>query len=302
MILLTGATGFLGSHLLVGLLANGHEVIAIKRSYSNTSRISNSLKHKKLHLYDIDLIDDQTLFTNHSIDTIVHTATEYGRGNTPTVQILQANLILPLRLVELGIKNGVNCFINTDSYFNKYNNTYSNLLNYSLSKNSLLGWLNQLTGKIKVINIVLEHIYGSHDSESKFVESVIKNIAVQKVKKMALTHGHQRRDFIYVDDVVSAFLKLIEYGQNHNFIFKKFEVGTGESIQVRDLPELVKKISKSPTVLAFGEITYRSDELMDSKADISQLRELNWVPKISITDGIRKILTEYGVTIVDSNF
>ena len=56
MILLTGATGFLGSQLLINLLDKDYEVVALKRSFSNTKRISGVLKDKKLHLFDIDLV------------------------------------------------------------------------------------------------------------------------------------------------------------------------------------------------------------------------------------------------------
>ena len=293
MILLTGATGFLGSNLLATFLANGHEIVAIKRSFSNTSRIKASLGNNKLHLFDIDLIDPSVLFQKYSIDTIIHTATEYGRGEIPMYQILEANLILPLQLAELGIANGVKCFINTDSYFNKGANSYSNLLNYSLSKKSLLIWLNQLSSKLKVINVVLEHIYGPYDSNSKFVESLIQQIAIQQQAKISLTHGHQKRDFVYLDDVVSAYLKLVEYGRNHDFLFKTFEVGTGKSMEVRNLAETIKSISNSPTVLSFGDIPYRSDEIMNSKADITQLQELKWKPKTSVSDGIKKIVETY---------
>lgn len=295
MILLTGATGFLGSRLLSALLKNGNEVVIVKRSFSNTSKIKENLKNKKLHIFDIDRCDPRVLFEKYSIKTIIHTATEYGRGETPVFKILEANLILPIRLAELGIDNGVKCFINTDSFFNKNNNSYSNLLNYSLSKKSLLVWLKRLSEKLKIINVVLEHIYGPGDDGLKFVESVIQKIAVERLPKISLTHGHQKRDFVYVDDVVNAYVKLIEYADNHNFVFKTFEVGTGKSFQIKNLVEIIKEVSQSPTELCFGEIEYRSDEIMDSKADVSQLNELNWVPTTSLQNGIEKILKEYNV-------
>ena len=299
MILLTGATGFLGSRLLAGLLAQGHEVVVIKRSFSDTTKIQDSLGNAKLHLFDIDLADPQSVFEKYSIDTIIHTATEYGRGETPVFRILEANLILPLRLAELGIANGVRCFINTDSYFNKGNSSYSNLLNYSLSKKSLLVWLRQLSSRIRVINVTLEHMYGPGDSESKFVENLIQQIAVKQVPRIHLTHGHQKRDFVYVDDVVTAFIKLIEYGQTHEFTFKNFEVGTSKSVQVRDFAQMVKDLTRSATVLGFGDIEYRSDEIMNSKADISALTELGWQPTIEIREGLSRILHHYNVNIIE---
>jgi CDP-paratose synthetase len=296
-IILTGVTGFLGSRLLAGLLDCGHAVVGIKRSFSDTSKISASLGHKRLYLFDIDRADPKTLFECHSVDTIIHTATEYGRGATPLYSILDANLLLPLRLAELGMQHGVKCFINTDSFFNKGNSSYSNLLNYSLSKKSLLIWLEKLSSSLKIINVVLEHIYGPHDSEFKFVESVIHQVAVQRVPRVGLTHGHQRRDFVYLDDVVAAYLALVEYGRTHDFSFKTIGLGTGESTQIRDFVTLVKSLSGSTTELGFGDEPYRSDEIMTSAADVSALRELGWSPKVSVDQGIRRVLAAYGVVI-----
>ena len=154
MILLTGATGFLGSQLLKYLLSKNYEVVALKRSFSNTVRIRGILRDKNLHLIDVDLIDSKEIFKMYSIDTIIHTATEYGRDETPIFKILEANLLFPLRLAELGINHGVKTFINTDTYFNKGKISHSYLLNYSLSKKYLLFWLDKLSDKIKVINVI----------------------------------------------------------------------------------------------------------------------------------------------------
>lgn len=294
-IVLTGATGFLGSRLLCALLQHGHHVIAIKRSTSITTKIDTVINHPCLNLVDIDRQDPAYVFDHFDVDTIIHAATEYGRGATPLYSILDANLILPLRLAELGMKNGVRCFINSDSFFNKGANSYSNLLNYSLSKKSLLIWLAKLAGDLKIVNVVLEHIYGPGDSSSKFVESMIQQIAVNQVQRVALTHGHQVRDFIHVDDVVSAYLKLLEYGRTHEFNFETFELGTGCGTQVRDFVTLVKDLSRSKTELGFGDIPCRSDEIMLSSANLSKLEQLGWRPSISVQNGLRRILEEYRV-------
>ncbi len=297
MIVLTGATGFLGSNLLGKLLADGYEVAAIVRTNSSLARIEGWVDHRNIKLYNIEKTNPRSIFEENKVDAIVHTATEYGRGGGAISRILEPNLILPIRLIELGIEYKTACFINTDSYFNKGGSTYSNLLNYSLSKKSLLVWLKQLSSQIRIVNVTLEHMYGPGDSRSKFVENLIQEIAVERIPRVRLTHGHQKRDFIYVDEVADAFIKLIEYGRTHEFTFKNFEVGTGESIQVRDFARTIKDLSHSPSILGFGDIQYRSDEIMDSKADISALVELGWSPKIGTREGLSRILHCYGVNI-----
>lgn len=300
MIVLTGATGFLGSNLLGKMLDEGCEVAAVIRTNSNLSRIGKWKNHKNVKFYNVENEDPRLIFEENKIDVIVHTATEYGRRDGSVSNILQSNLILPIRLIELGIEYKTICFINTDSYFNKGGGSYSNLLNYSLSKKSLLVWLKQLSHKIKIVNISLEHMYGPWDSRSKFVENLIQEIALEHTPRVHLTHGHQKRDFIYVDDVSDAFIKLIEYGCTYEFTFKSFEVGTGMSVQLCDFTQKIKSLSHSESILGFGDIAYRSDEIMDSKADISGLTELGWIPKIDVTEGLSRILKCYGVVIRDT--
>lgn len=290
MIVLTGVTGFLGSHLLGKLLSEGYEVAAIVRMNSSLAKIDAWTSHANVKFYNIEENNLLEIFEENRVDAIVHTATEYGRGGGSISKILEPNLILPIRLIELGIQHNTKCFINTDSYFNKGGSTYSNLLNYSLSKKSLLVWLKHLSNQIRVVNVTLEHMYGPGDSRSKFVENLIQEIAVEQLPRVSLTHGHQKRDFVYVEDVAEAFVKLIEYGITHQFTFKNFEVGTGESVQLLDFAQAVKDISHSSTELGFGDIQYRSDEIMDSKADISALVELGWFPKIGFKEGITRIL------------
>lgn len=297
MIVLTGATGFLGSNLLGKLLADGYEVAAIVRTNSSLARIEKWTSHQNIRLYNIEGINPRIIFEENKINVIVHTATEYGRGGGAISKILESNLILPIRLIELGIEHDTTCFINTDSYFNKDGSTYSSLLNYSLSKKSLLVWLKQLSNKIRIVNVTLEHMYGPGDSRSKFVENLVQEIAVERMSRVHLTHGHQKRDFVYVDEVADAFMKLIEYGLTHEFTFKNFEVGTGESVQVRDFAQSIKNLSHSPSILGFGDVPYRSDEIMDSKADISALAELGWVSGIGMREGLARILHSYGVAV-----
>lgn len=235
----------------------------------------------------------ESIFKLHKIDIILHTATEYGRKNTSIHKVLSANLLFPIEIIDLGIRFNVKCFINTDSFFNKTNFSYTHLLDYSLSKKSLLTWMNHLSSKIQFCNVILEHLFGENDNPEKFVEKVIQSIAIREDKFIDLTYGHQKRDFIYIEDVVSAYLTIISFCLNEKFTFKTFEIGRGESMEVGEFVRLIKKYSKSNTQLNFGTIDYFRDEIMDSKAEIEPLKSLGWVPKFNIDEGIRKTIDYY---------
>lgn len=291
-VLLTGATGFLGSHLLQGLLdSNKYNVVIAKRSKSDCSRIKNQLDRVKS--YDVDQSNVEEIFKENQIDHVIHTAVEYGRGETTSYDILNSNLMFPISLIEAAIKYKAKSFINTDSYFNKENMAYSYLLNYSLSKKSFNLWLQYFSKQIKVINVVLEHIYGPYDNPRKFVETAIRSIAVDGVDKFDTTYGHQKRDFIFVDDVVSAYLVLLETANKEDFLIREYSLGTGEAVSLREFLEQIKSYSQSSTELRFGAIPYRDDEIMSSKAENIELRNLGWQPEFNYKKGISKICDLY---------
>jgi len=131
-ILITGATGFLGSHLVEKLLSDGFNIIVLKRSFSNVWRIKHLLD--KLISYDIDKISLERIFEENKIDVIIHTATLYGRKKEKIYEIIESNFILPLKLLELAVINNTKSFINTDTSLPKHLNYYS------LSKNQFKEW------------------------------------------------------------------------------------------------------------------------------------------------------------------
>ncbi|MDP2753818.1 MAG: NAD-dependent epimerase/dehydratase family protein [Nitrospirota bacterium] len=293
-ILLTGSTGFLGSHLLRRLIQESDtRVIIAKRSFSNVAKIADVLVHPQVIAIDVDTEDIEGIFKNEKIDLIIHTATEYGRSKKSIYSILESNLMFPIRIIELGIKYKVKSFINTDSYFNKEKYSYNYLLDYSLSKKSFLLWLKNFSQDIQVVNMMLEHVFGEYDNRSKFVEDVIRSIAIENVDEFDLTYGNQRRDFIYIDDVVNAYICVVKYLQNNSIQYKNFEVGRGESIEIKQFVDMVKYISSSTTRLNYGRIPYRLDEIMDSHAENKELLNIGWVPKVSVQDGLSHIILKY---------
>jgi nucleoside-diphosphate-sugar epimerase len=201
--------------------------------------------------------------------------------------------MFPIRIAELSIKHHVNTFINTDSYFNKESLSYNYLLNYSLSKKSLISWLKRLSGQLKIVNIMLEHVYGPYDNTEKFVENAIQSIGVKQDKEFDTTHGYQKRDFIYIDDVVNAFLIVTRDALNKEFHYKNFELGTGKSVEIREFINIIKKLTNSSTIINFGRIPYRSDEIMESKADAQELFNLGWFPQYNVEQGLEYILKQY---------
>lgn len=279
---MTGSTGFLGSKLLERFIEhpNISKVTIIKRSFSDTHRISHL--SKSFDHYDLDQTELTEIFRDQHFDAIVHCATNYGRKHFSRSDIIESNLLLPLKLLEYGVDYGVKIFINSDTILDK------NVSDYSLSKRQFREWLQSLSDSILCINLSLEHFYGPGDNATKFVTEMIHRL-LSKVPSIDLTEGQQTRDFIYVDDVVDAFLVVLLNEKKPNTGYSNFEIGSGNSITIREFVVLLKRYClNNETQLNFGAIPYRVHEPMCVKIDTSALNSLGWAPKWSLEKGLKQ--------------
>ena len=283
-ILLTGATGFLGSHLLQTFFENGHQVTILKRSFSDTWRIKEYLND--ISYYDVDSIKlDQPFRDHRKIDAIIHTATSYGRKREKATEVFETNLVFPLRLLEIAT------FFNTTTFFNTATILYAYLNYYALSKRQFEDWgkvfANQ--GKIQFVNIKLEHMYGPGDEPLKFTTWIVQS-CLKNIDKIELTPGEQKRDFVYIDDVVDAYALLLKKAPDLKDKFQEYGLGSGKAVSIREFTETVKKLTGADTELAFGTKPYRENEIMQSEADITKLLDLGWEPKCDLITGIKKMI------------
>lgn len=284
-VLVTGATGYLGSHLVKAFLTNGYQIIILKRSFSDTARIADLMP--QLSAYDLDKCDIKQPFQDsHShIDAIIHTATSYGRKKESDTEIFEANTAFPLHLLETAVAFNTGIFFNTDTSLPRDLNAYA------LSKKQFAEWGKMFAEqkKIRFVNIVLEHFYGPGDADSKFTTWIVQS-CLKNIDKIELTPGEQKRDFIYIDDVVDAYLKLLGNCGSIEDKFQEFDLGSGDAVSIREFVEMVHSIIGSKTVLNFGALPYREYEIMESKADISKLREIGWKPRYDLIAGLKKMI------------
>lgn len=278
---MTGASGYLGSHLVGALLDRGYHVVALKRRSSSLHRIQSLLSD--IVLYDLEGLDlAEPLHAHGAIDAVIHTATCYGRHAETASQIFDANTAFPLRLLEAAIDAGVPLFFNTDTSLDKYLNPYA------LSKRQFAEWGQYFakSGRIRFLNARLEHFFGPGDDDSKFTTHVIGS-CIRNVPELELTAGEQKRDFIYIDDVVSAFLAALESGEALGGGYVEFDIGSGVAVSVREFAETVRRMTHSQTRLNFGAVPYREGEVMFAQADISSLKGLGWSPDHSLEQGLQ---------------
>lgn len=279
-ILIAGASGYLGSKL-VHFLSRDHDVIALLRSASCSDKLLGS--DAKLVRYD----NYQTLghiFKNNKPDIVINTSALYGRKGEQCSDLVEANIIFPMKLLELSNKYKCTAFIQTGT------SLPDNISPYSLTKNTFIKLVKTVSHNLKsFINIELEHFYGPDDDNSKFSSYIIDSCLNNKI--LELTSGEQRRDFIYIDDVVQAYNVLVD---NINSLggYETIPLGSGYAPTIRFFVETIHKCLDSTSILKFGSIPMRQNEVMFSCADITKLRNLGWSPKFELVDGINDLINK----------
>ncbi len=277
-ILLTGATGFLGSHLLHALYKCGYPITILKRRKSSLEKIHALIP--KIRSYNIEAITLQDLFEEASPHTIIHTATCYGVGEEKGSDIFNSNLIFPLRLLEYGARAGIQHFINTDSALP------NSISAYASSKKLFLKWGKQEAQKnnIAFSNIILEHMLGPGEGNERFPSYIITK-CLKNAPKIPLTPGKQKRDFIFIDDVVEAYLTILE---NIPKGYEDYPLGSGNAVTIESFVKTIKTLSHASTHLDFGALPYRDGEVMTSAAKTNKLQVLGWKPKHTLEESIKK--------------
>ncbi len=281
---ITGATGFLGSRLLLRLLKAGGHAYCLRRQKSDLSRVRHL--ESRIAWVDLEGFDAEHFFYNTQVDCLVHCATDYGRKSVDPMSTIEANLALPLKLLHHAAQSGVRAFSSTDTVLSR------DLSGYSLSKRQFTEWLGTYSRKIIAVNVALQHFYGPGDDPTKFT-SYIVNALVRGEERIKLTPGEQERDFIYIDDVIEAFDVIIRDAllRPSRSDLIHYEVGSGETCSVRSFVEQCKHLAAPcDTQLDFGALPYRPHEAMQVSTNLTLLKSLGWRPQFSVAKGLMETI------------
>jgi len=289
-VLITGGTGFFGSHLIERLISLNYNVIVLKRTNSDLWRIQHLLP--SITIINIDVTTIQRVFDEHSpIDVCIHTATVYSSKKSLIRDIITTNLSFPLDLLMSSVAYTCPVFINIDSFYTLFHKQYQYLNEYSTAKAHFKEWGDLYDSRegIKFINARLFHLYGPKDNSIKFVSYIIKWL-MNNQDLIKLTSGIQKRDFIYMDDAVDALILIIENMKTINH--RQIDIGTGNSVSIRSFVELAHNLTGSTSVLKFGALPTRQGEVMDITANTKIITELGWKQNISLTDGLKSLINQ----------
>ena len=244
-------------------------------------------------VYDIDKYALDEIFLHECIEVVIHVATSYSREQRNELDIVDTNIVLGINLLKSAAKHNVRLFINTDTFFNIDKLLANHMQAYTLSKKQFIEWLKYFSfSGVSVINMKIHHVYGPGDNSDKFIPW-LRTSLINNSGPVKLTSGIQLRDFIYIDDVVSAFILALN-AVDIKEKFKEYVVCTGIKTSVRDFSvelhsQIIDKYGVN-TELVFGAVPTSSDEIMDVNNDCSSLVSIGWRYLSPIKKGVKCLL------------
>ena len=270
-VFLTGATGFIGSHLLKLFLQRSHSVVALRRNANSKPKIK--MKHSPQWITK----DLQNVCVEDFCDSqiVVHLAAH--TANVPYDKLLTCldqNLIAPLKLFENARSAGINKFLVAGTCFeyglaaNQYEkipptsslvptNTYS--ASKAAASIAFTQWA--LENKLSMSIVRLFQIYGEGESETRLWPSLLR--AAEQGLDFPMTRGEQLRDFMNVHDAAFLLEQECESLLNSQYPHVKHSnIGSGEPQTIAEFSTNVWQSLDPKGSLKQGAIPYRAGEVM----------------------------------------
>lgn len=324
MILVTGAAGFIGFHLVKKLLDCGHKVVAIDNindfydvslkknrlkilgiDINNNpfvNKVSDNLFFHKIDLLESNLIDE--IFEIYEINFVFHLASHAGVKQSTTFPKIYFNNNVSgfLNLIDKARSYGVEKFIYASSSSIYPNNNELNQLNeelclnnfksiYAASKmsNEIIANTYSKIYNIQTIGLRFFSVYGPYGRPDMsyyiFCDSIFKNKTIE-----LYNHGENYRDFTYIEDLISFLMILLDYKNKTKYLV--YNLGNSNPVKIIDLLKMIENITgiKSKTNL----LEKNKEDNFATFANINRIEsEFNFKPNWLIRDGLKSFISWY---------
>lgn len=303
-ILVTGADGFIGSHLCDTLLKNNHEIIAISRNFNKI--ISGKYDFTRIHLHKVDVTDFSKLskiITDNKPEIIVHLAgeTSHKKSFENPMYDVDVNLKSTLCILETIRKSELNCKFILGSTFIVVGKPETLPINESVNCNPTTVYgTTRLASEhlckiyhnvydLDTMTFRITNAFGPREQYLTPTKNALNYLIYQAYVGKDVTiynNGQFFRDIIFVSDVISALQSIIEKGESGNLYWISSFTKTW-----------FYEIAQSLVDLTACKIKYVDPPLYTSKVDVgnfvvdnSKLKSLGWNLQTTVKDGIKQTL------------
>lgn len=297
-VIVTGANGFVGTHLVKLFSSRGYKVYALVKENSDNS-ILEKLENIEIIQFDLEQINNIERLLPHDVDILYHLAwvgVSTTLKNQESIQL--KNIEYSLNILKLAKKLEVKKIVYPGS-ISEYaycevavtgEEAPSPADSYSASKIST-HYVCDIYARQNNLNFnwaLIPSIYGPGREDNNLVTYTIKSLL--KGKSPDFTKLEQKWDYIYIDDLMEALYSIGNQGINGVV----YPIGTGENKHLSYYVKIIRNIIDESIPLGIGNLPYKTDRIDNSIVDITKIqRDTNFVPKYSFVQGIKKTIKYY---------
>ncbi len=290
--LVTGATGFVGSHLAARLVQDGWQVHVVVRASSHLPPMAE-FSHVVSHVYDGSMDSMIRCVGQAKPDVVFHLASLFlSQHATKDVDaLIQSNVLFGSQLLEAMKVNGVRCLVNTGTSWQHYNNEdYNPVCLYAATKQAFEAIMEYYVqaGNLDAVTLKLFDTYGPGDSRQKLF--YLLNRAATNAEPLDMSGGEQLIDLVHIDDVLDAYLIAAHRVMNGQVPRHEcYAVSSGHPLPLREVVRLYAEVTHQPITVNWGARAYRDREVMVPWHKGPALA--GWSPKIGIREGLSSVFS-----------
>lgn len=307
IILVTGGTGFIGSHLLDRLISQNAIVITTLYSNNPGSYFLSKNLNKKVRTIETDIRDFEKVFdivTRYEVEYIFHFAAKASVDSAyynpritletnimGTVNILESARLYP-KIRGIVIASPDKAYGKLQKKVYKETDPLRGNHPYEVSKSAsdLIAYTYYKTYNIPVVIARSSNIYGEGDLNfSRIIPGILRSM-VEKSELLIRSDGKYVRNYLYVEDIIDGYLLLMNNIQKVKG--EAFNFGSEETLSVLDLIKLCEKILKKK--ISYKILNIAKNEIPYQSLDYSKIyRQLGWQPKYNLLKSVTKIYKWY---------
>lgn len=290
-ILVTGATGFVGSYIVPKLINDGWSVFAVGRDSTSWEKLAPDIKGEvRTVLWSRDIHANIETVKEINPDVVLHLATHFvGQHKPEDIDALaESNIHFGMQLAEACAATESDLvFINVGTIWQHADSKpYAPTTLYAATKQAFADILRFYSDYdfFRVINLKLTDSYGPNDPRRKLWSVLIET--AKSGNPLDMSPGEQLIDPIYIDDIVSALLVAISLGQTNKNQFAEYRVAA-DAVTVREIVQRFQDVTGTTLNINWGAMPYRLKERFEPWEYGEMLP--GWQPKVSLDEGIARI-------------